>query len=131
VEAGLPPTELRAVARRQIEDGRLWLWHEPAGRPVALAGRSVVAAGVARIGPVYTPPRHRRRGYGSAVTAAVTADALDRAGRVVLFTDLANPTSNAIYQRLGYRPVSDRLIVRFPEPPRQKAPPLRVRRRRG
>lgn len=80
----------------------------------ALAGRHATATGVARVAPVYTPPENRRCGYGAAVTAACTSDALHcGAQQVVLFTDLANPTSNAIYQRIGYRPVSDRTIVRF------------------
>ena len=61
------------------------------------------AAGVSRIGPVFTPRSSRGRGYGSAVTAA--AAHLARRGGVddvVLFADLANPTSNAIYQRIGF-----------------------------
>lgn len=62
----------------------------------------------------FTPPEHRRRGYGTAITAACTADALDRgAQQVVLFTDLSNPTSNAIYQRIGYRPIGARRVVAF------------------
>ncbi len=62
----------------------------------------------------HTLPQHRQRGYGAAVTAACTDDALcSGAQHVVLFTDLANPTSNALYQRLGYRPVSDRTITTF------------------
>jgi GNAT superfamily N-acetyltransferase len=113
-EANLPASDVESAVRGQIQDGRLWLWEDPAGLAVAAAARSVNAAGVARVGPVYTPPRHRRRGYGAAVTAACTADALRRdAEHVVLFTDLANPTSNSIYQQLGYRPVSDRHIVHF------------------
>ena len=67
-----------------------------------------------RVLAVYTPPEHRGRGYGGAVTAAVTQAALDAgADDVVLFTDLANPTSNALYQRLGYRPIEDRAVVEF------------------
>jgi predicted GNAT family acetyltransferase len=63
---------------------------------------------------VYTPVESRRRGYGAAVTAACTADALaNGAQEVVLFTDLDNPTSNAIYQAIGFEPLSDRLVVRF------------------
>jgi predicted GNAT family acetyltransferase len=113
-EAGVPATDVESAARAGIGDRRLWLWEDDAGSVVALAGRTAPAAGVSRIAPVYTPPAFRRRGYGAAVTAACTADALDRgADHVVLFTDLANPTSNAIYQRLGYRPVSDRRVVRF------------------
>jgi predicted GNAT family acetyltransferase len=67
-----------------------------------------------RVGPVYTPPESRGHGYGSAVTAAASAWAHDAGAReVVLFTDLANPVSNAIYPRIGYRPVLDALELRF------------------
>jgi predicted GNAT family acetyltransferase len=63
---------------------------------------------------VYTPSEHRRRGYGAAVTAAATRDAQDAgASEVVLFTDLANPTSNGVYLRLGYHPVEDRVMLAF------------------
>jgi predicted GNAT family acetyltransferase len=67
-----------------------------------------------RVGPVYTPPQSRGRGYGTAVTAAVSQQAL-RAGAedVLLYTDLANPGSNSIYQRIGYRPVEDRVVLTF------------------
>jgi predicted GNAT family acetyltransferase len=113
-EAGVHATDVESLARRSIDDRRLWLWEDDGGSVVALAGRTAPAAGVSRVAPVYTPPASRRRGYGTAVTAACTADALARgADHVVLFTDLANPTSNAIYQRIGYRPVTDRRVVRF------------------
>jgi len=113
-EAGVPSTDVESYARASIADRRLLLWDDEDGAPVSLAGRTPPAAGVSRLAPVYTPQACRRRGYGEAVTAACTADALDRgAEHVVLFTDLANPTSNAIYQRIGYRPVSDRRVVRF------------------
>jgi predicted GNAT family acetyltransferase len=82
--------------------------------PVSLAGMTAVIAGTARIGPVYTPPQSRGRGYGSAVTAAITQLATSRgAESVVLFTDLANPTSNSIYRRLGYEPVEDRVLITY------------------
>jgi predicted GNAT family acetyltransferase len=56
------------------------------------------------VGPVYTPPARRGRGFGSAVTADATAAAIAAgADHVVLYTDLSNPTSNAIYQTIGYR----------------------------
>jgi predicted GNAT family acetyltransferase len=78
------------------------------------------AAGATRVGPVYTPPDLRGRGYASAVTAAVSRAALAAgAQEVVLFTDLANPTSNAIYRRLGYEPVEDRVILSFAAPPHE------------
>jgi GNAT superfamily N-acetyltransferase len=107
---------LRQTATRRTAQGLFWLWTND-GSAVSMSGRNPAAAGIARVGPVYTPPEHRGRGYGSAVTAACTADALATGARgAVLFTDLANPTSNAIYQTIGYRPLEDRLILRF-EPP--------------
>jgi GNAT superfamily N-acetyltransferase len=91
----------------------LTLW-EADGAPVSLAGWHRPVAGTVRVAPVYTPPEHRRQGYAGAVTAAVSQAALDGgADHVVLFTDLANPTSNALYQRLGYRPVEDRVVLHF------------------
>jgi predicted GNAT family acetyltransferase len=102
-----------ALIDDRLGHGGILVW-EVDGAPVAMAGRTRVAAGMARVGPVYTPPAHRRRGYGAAVTATLTRSALDAgAEHVVLFTDLANPTSNKIYQRLGYRPVDDRLVLGF------------------
>jgi len=107
------PPPIPGVVADRIGHGGLTLW-EKDGVPVSLAGRTRPAAGTVRVGPVYTPPEHRRRGYGAAVTAAVSRAALDDgATAVVLFTDLANPTSNPLYQRLGYRHVEDRVVVEF------------------
>ena len=82
-----------------------WLWRDGRGAVVSLAARRPLVAGSARVGPVYTPPPARGHGYGSAVTAAATRSILDEGAVPVLFTDLANPTSNKIYQQIGYRPV--------------------------
>ncbi len=113
-ETGAHGGEMETMVRERIAGGRLWLWEDASGAPVSLAGRTAAAAGVARVAPVYTPAEARRRGYGAAVTAACTADALaSDASEVVLFTDLANPTSNAIYQSIGFEPLSDRHVVRF------------------
>jgi predicted GNAT family acetyltransferase len=107
-----PPESARMVDDR-LSHGGLLLW-EDGDRPVSLAGRTRAAAGQARVGPVYTPPELRGRGFGGAATAAVTQAALDNGAEgVVLFTDLANPTSNTLYQRLGYRPISDWAVLTF------------------
>jgi predicted GNAT family acetyltransferase len=75
---------------------------------VSLLGRTVAVAGVPRIGPVYTPPALRRRGYASTAVAALSRRQFDDgARRIVLFTDLANPTSNKIYAQVGYRRLAD------------------------
>ncbi|MCT4352950.1 GNAT family N-acetyltransferase [Streptomyces sp. Je 1-79] len=91
----------------RVADGRLHLWETDDG-PVSMASVSPVVAGQARVSPVFTPAGLRGRGYAGAVTHAVGRAALDAgAEQVLLFTDLANPTSNALYRRLGYRPVTD------------------------
>ncbi|MFF5444193.1 GNAT family N-acetyltransferase [Streptomyces sp. NPDC012888] len=104
-----PPPDAALLDR--VSYGGLLLW-EDGGRPVAMAGFSRPLAGTARIYPVYTPPALRGRGYAAGVTAAATrAVRAAGAAEVLLFTDLANPTSNGVYQRLGYRPVEDRAVV--------------------
>ena len=93
--------------------GGICLW-EVGGNPVSLAGFGGPTPNGLRIGPVYTPREHRGHGYGSAVTAAASQVALDRGKRFCfLYTDRANPTSNAIYMRLGYRPVCDSREIAF------------------
>jgi predicted GNAT family acetyltransferase len=79
-----------------------------------MAGDSEVLGGVARVSWVYTPGPLRRRGYAAACVAALSQQVLDRgAEAVMLYTDLANPTSNAVYQRIGYRAVGDAVDLRF------------------
>jgi predicted GNAT family acetyltransferase len=111
---GLPTDfDARLWAEAAVLTSRTWLWEHPAGVPVSMAARRPPAAGVSRIGPVYTPPTHRGRGYASAATAWAVRDILDQGAVPVLYADVANPTSNAIYRALGFRPVSDRVSVRF------------------
>ena len=102
-----PESSAEFVARRQADpDGGLVFWED--GEPTCFAGFGGPTPNGIRIGPVYTPPDQRRRGYGTALTAALTQQLLAYGRRFCfLFTDLANPTSNNIYQRIGYRPVSD------------------------
>lgn len=102
-----PESNEEFVARRQEDpDGGLVFWED--GEPVSLAGYGGLTPNGIRIGPVYTPPELRGRGYASALTAALTQQLLDGGRRFCfLFTDLANPTSNSIYQRIGYRAVGD------------------------
>jgi GNAT superfamily N-acetyltransferase len=112
-EAGTFAENAADMVDDRLSHRGLTVW-ETGGTAVAMAGNTREVAGVARIGPVYTLPAHRRFGYGGAATAAVSQAALDAGARaVVLFTDLANSTSNALYQRLGYRPVTDRAVLRL------------------
>ena len=92
------------VARVRSGTMRMWCVNDV---PVAMAGHASPVATptglVTRVGPVYTPARFRGHGYGSAVTAALSAHLLDLDSRVMLYTDATNPTSNGVYRRLGYR----------------------------
>ena len=86
---------------------QLYVW-ETDGKPVSFLGVSGGTPHGIRIGPVYTPPEQRGHGYASNLTAAISQNLLD-SGRefVFLFTNLANRTSNKIYQAIGYRPITD------------------------
>jgi predicted GNAT family acetyltransferase len=107
VYPGPPRPQDAAAIQRRLSDGLVMLW-EDAGRPVSLAGWHPPQAGVSRVGPVFTPADRRGHGYAAAVTTAATRAALAAGARhVMLFTDLANPTSNGVYARLGYRRVGD------------------------
>lgn len=103
----------RADIRRRIEQGTCWFWLDNAGARVHLTGANPPAFGVARIAPVYTPPQQRRKGYASAAVAAVSQLLLTAGSRVCLYTDQANPTSNNVYQAIGYRPVVDHINLRI------------------
>jgi RimJ/RimL family protein N-acetyltransferase len=106
-------TDHTDAARERVSHQGITIW-EAGGEPVAIAGATRQVAGMARIGPVYTPPAQRGRGYGSAATAAASQRLLDHGAEdVVLFTDLANPVSNSIYQRIGYQAVEDRVSLEF------------------
>ena len=105
----IEPEELR----RRIEQGSYWFWLDEAGERVHLTGANPPAFGVARIGPVYTPPEQRRKGYAGAAVAEVSQILLAAGARVCLYTDQANPTSNGVYQAIGYRPVVDQVNLRI------------------
>jgi hypothetical protein len=75
---------------------------------VSIACRGQPTPNGARIGLVYTPPEYRRKGYASACVAGLSQTLLNQGHKYCfLFTDLANPTTNHIYQAIGYQPVGD------------------------
>lgn len=95
-------------ADARIAQGAVTFWETGDGEPVAMAALGPQVAGQVRVACVYTPIALRGRGYAGAATAEASRAALEGGAQdVLLFTDLANPTSNALYQRIGYRPVSD------------------------
>jgi predicted GNAT family acetyltransferase len=90
------------TVRARLAASSQFVWDD--GGPVSTLAHSPLIAGAVRIGPVYTPPAQRGRGYASSAVAALAQRLLDAgAQRCVLFTDLANPTSNKIYASVGFR----------------------------
>ncbi|HEV2635457.1 MAG TPA: GNAT family N-acetyltransferase [Actinocrinis sp.] len=113
-EVGEPdtPEQLAAQTRERIDRGEIRLWRRPDGVPVAMAALSAPIESMSRISLVYTPKDNRRRGYAGAVTATLCQIAIESGiEHILLFTDLANPTSNALYQRIGFQQVSDAVVL--------------------
>ncbi|PWK77471.1 putative GNAT family acetyltransferase [Lentzea atacamensis] len=103
-----PDEEATEIVRSSLRLGNGHALWEVDGTPVAWAAASLPQVGMTRVGPVYTPPEHRKHGYGAAVSALASQWALDQgATDVILFADLTNPISNSIYQRIGYQPLDD------------------------
>ncbi|MGW2031528.1 GNAT family N-acetyltransferase [Streptomyces sp. NPDC001761] len=95
-------------------DRHFTFWEAPDGTPVSMAAATSIVGGMVRVDPVYTPAHLRGRGYAGAVTAETSRAALAAgATDVVLFTDPDNPTSNALYQRIGYVRIADFAGYRF------------------
>ena len=102
-------------AGTRFADKDYTLWETPDGTPVSVAGLNPMIGGQIQVDVVYTPSHLRGRGYAGAVTAEVSRAALAAGARdVVLFADLSNPTSNALYQRLGYAGLADWDVYDFP-----------------
>ncbi len=107
LEAGVASdAHAEAMVDSRLNRGGMLLWED--GGPVSMLGVTPPVSGVVRIGPVYTPPPRRRRGYAGTAVAAASRRALTQgASRCMLYTDLANPTSNKIYAEVGYRRIAD------------------------
>ena len=118
-EAGLPGYDPHEMAAAMTADARLWLW-EVDGVPVAMAGHAPTvqtpSGRVGRIGPVYTPSEHRRRGYGDAATRTVATELLTTCATVMLYADADNPDSNSVYAAMGFEAVGEMAHVRLELP---------------
>ena len=116
----LPHEPIGPARRRTLDarlasgdDGGLWLLEE-GDVPVCLVGYGGSTPNGIRVGPVYTPKAFRRRGFATKLVSQVSTHLLARGRRFCfLYTDLTNPTSNAIYRRIGYEHVCDSADIRF------------------
>jgi GNAT superfamily N-acetyltransferase len=98
--------------RRRIEGGRVFVWVDADDTPVHVTAASMPSYGVSRIGPVYTPREHRGQGIASRAVFEVSRLLRDSGERACLFTDQANPTSNKIYEAIGYERLVDMANMR-------------------
>jgi uncharacterized protein len=110
--AAVAPQSTKASAKRRIAAGEIHLWCDPEPRTMAASARPTRRA--IAVNGVYTPPRWRRHGYATACVAALSEVLLARGFEFcVLYTDLANPTSNRIYERIGYARVCESAEIVF------------------
>jgi GNAT superfamily N-acetyltransferase len=103
-------TEIRVD--RALAAGELWTW-DCRGETLSMAVSREPLEGVVRLSGIYTPPEKRKRGYAAACVHALSKRLGDAGYRCILYTDLANPTSNSIYQRIGYQALAEGLRYRF------------------
>jgi len=104
----------RTALQRRVDLGLAWLWDHD-GSPVSMAMSSIAASGAVRIGPVFTPPEYRRRGFAAVLVAQLSQQSLAAADvdTCLLYTQLSNPTSNRIYHAIGYRAAAEILVYNF------------------
>jgi predicted GNAT family acetyltransferase len=118
-EAGLLMPNLEESIEDGLNRGSLRFWRLE-NEIVSMAGHAplvITPSGtIGRIGPVYTPPIHRRHGYAGVLTAHLSQELMNQGVRVMLFTDAENPTSNSVYQKIGYELLDENKKFKFVEP---------------
>lgn len=110
-ERGTDPAEMVPA---RVAAGQFYVWDH--NGPLSTAAASPPIAGVTRVQAVYTPPENRRRGYAGATVGGISQHMTSQGLRCILYTELANPTSNSVYRRIGYRAVNEILRYEFVTP---------------
>lgn len=107
-----PPVDYQAAAQRYLNNNYMYIWDDE--QPVTMVATSRSTLHGICIGPVYTPPLFRGKGYASNCVAELSQKMLSSGRKFCcLFTDLSNPTSNSIYQKIGYKPLRDFKLMLF------------------
>jgi hypothetical protein len=108
-----PPRDNRRNVEIRIRENMFYLW-EDQGKIVSMAAKARPVRNGITVNAVYTPPEHRRKGYATILVAQLSQLLMDEGWKFcTLFTDLGNPTSNSIYQKVGYNPICDFRQYRF------------------
>ena len=111
-EIGESDDHIELRVDRGLAAGQLWVW-DRSGEAVSMAISRGPVQGVVRVAGVYTPPKKRKHGYATVCVHGLSKKLRDAGYRCILYTDLSNSTSNAIYRRIGYRAVAEALRYRF------------------
>lgn len=110
----MPNPEASVQSGLDRDSVRFWIVD---GEKVSLAGHASIVempnGSIGRIGPVYTPTQYRRHGYAGALTARLSQELLNKGSKVMLYTDADNPTSNGIYQKIGFELIDENVKVDF------------------
>ena len=105
--AGSISANINKEVNRYLKEKNVYFWQDD-NKSVSFINASRSTLNCVNIGPVYTPPEYRRKGYATSMVAALSQMLLDKGFKYcLLFTDLANPISNHIYRKIGYQPVCD------------------------
>ena len=109
-----PITTLQAAERMKkfLAEDSVYIWSVD-GVPVSMAKKSRATKNGITVSLVYTPEKFRGRGYASSCVAALSSELLKDYSFCTLYTDLSNPTSNSIYQKIGYKPIQDSVMISF------------------
>ena len=111
-EIGEPTEDIELRVDRGLAAGQLWVW-DRSEEAVSMAIAREPVQGVVSLSGVYTPDEKRKHGYAAACVHALSQKLRNAGHRCILYTDLANPTSNSIYRRIGYRALAEVLRYRF------------------
>ncbi|GAB6562572.1 MULTISPECIES: GNAT family N-acetyltransferase [Bacillus] len=109
----LPTTkeEAKQTAHTLITNRRLF-GLEVDGKLVSVAAKTRPTTNNITVNFVYTPKEERKKGYASSCVAALSQRMLDEGYKTTtLYTDLANPTSNKIYQEIGYEQIAESVLI--------------------
>lgn len=105
--------ETRLAVEKRIRNQTMGLWVNERGDAVSMGGYSGITDESLRVVAVFTPKTLRGRGYASQLVATMTTQALQSKKFTTLYTDKTNPTSNKIYEALGYKAICDSAHIRF------------------
>lgn len=109
----LPNDECVRRANKMVEQGTAYVW-QVGDEVVSMVSKTRPTENGITVSFVFTPPNHQRNGYATASVAAFSQLLLDEGYKYcTLYTDLANPTSNSIYMKIGYEPIRDSIMYEF------------------